>query len=83
VSCAGFTLLLRTVPYSAKCGISASCCTYADCVSAAVGGGGDAEALVAGAAIVSSVLGPENASEFRIRENKNTDGSTQQQVELD
>jgi hypothetical protein len=66
-------LLLRTVPYSAKCGISASCCTYADYVSAAIGGGRDTEALVAGTVIVSSVLGPENMSEFRIRENENTD----------
>lgn len=83
MSCTGFALLLRTVPYAAKCGISASCWTYADCVSAAVGGGGDAEALAAGAAIMSSVLGPANASESKTRENKNTDESTQQQVEPD
>jgi hypothetical protein len=75
-------LLLRITPYSAKCDISANCCRYADCVSAAVGGGGDAEALfVAGAAIRSRVLGPENTSELRRRENKYADESTQQPVE--
>lgn len=53
-------MLLSTEPYDASSGTSASCCAYADCVSAAVGGGGAADACdVVGAPIVSKVLGPE------------------------
>lgn len=60
VSCTGFALLLSTAPYSAKSGTCASCCAYADCVSAVVRGGGvDARDLdVVGTPIVSRVLGP-------------------------
>ena len=58
VSWAGFVLLLSTGPYDANSGTSASCCTYADCVSAAVGGGGVTIFDVLGAWSASSVLGP-------------------------
>ena len=52
-------MLLSTVPYPANSGTSASCWAYADCVSAAVGGGGVVDVLVeAGTPIVSNVLGP-------------------------
>jgi len=60
VSCTGLLVLLSTGPYPANSGTSASCCAYADCVSAAVGGGGVADILFeAGTPIVSSVLGPK------------------------
>ena len=62
VSCAGFVLLLSTAPYVANSGTSASCWTYADCVSAAVGGGGVAALEVLGAPRVSRVLGPRNVN---------------------
>ena len=53
-------MLLSTGPYSASSGTSASCCAYADWVSAAVGGGGVTDILLeAGTPMVSSVLGPK------------------------
>lgn len=57
VSCDGLKLLLSTTPYDANSGTSASCCTYADCVSAAVCGGGVTAFDVDGTPIVSRLLG--------------------------
>lgn len=59
MSCTGLLELLRTGPNDSNSGTSASCCKYADCVSAAVGGGGDAEVFFeeAGTPIVSKVVG--------------------------
>ena len=59
MSCDGVALLLRTGPYEANSGTSASCVAYADCFSAADGARGASAAFFdKGAPIVSKVLGP-------------------------